>query len=128
VIRLPAEIPSAVGYGPWVEEIWSNYITNALKYGGNPPKLEFGADELDNGYVRYWITDNGRGLTLEEQQRIFVPFTRLGKTAHVEGHGLGLSIVQRITERLGGEARVESEPDNGSKFSFTLPKSLPNES
>ena len=114
--------PVALGYGPWIEEVWTNYISNAIKYGGNPPRVEVGATAHDNGQVQFWVRDNGAGLTLEEQGRLFTPFTRLSEVK-VKGHGLGLSIVRRIVEKLGGEVGVESEsmPGKGSIFSFTLP-------
>jgi signal transduction histidine kinase len=72
--------------------------------------------------VRFWVRDNGPGLSPEEQKRLFVPFTQLAQV-RVKGHGLGLSIVQRIVEKLGGEVGVESEgvPGQGSTFAFTLP-------
>lgn len=91
-----------------------------MKYGGRPPKLELGADEFD-GKVRFWLRDNGPGLTDEQRARLFTPFTRLHQ-ARATGQGLGLSIVRRIMEKLGGEAWVESEPGKGSTFGFTLPK------
>ena len=71
--------------------------------------------------VRFWVTDNGPGLTPEQQSRLFVPFIRLHQ-ARATGSGLGLSIVRRIMEKLGGEAWVESEPGKGSRFGFTLPR------
>ena len=70
--------------------------------------------------VRFWVRDNGPGITPEDQARLFVPFTRLGQ-ARVGGHGLGLSIVRRIVEKLGGQVGVESQVGQGSVFSFTLP-------
>ena len=112
--------PPALGYAPWVVEVWVNYISNALKYGGNPPRVELGADVLPDGTPRFWVRDNGAGLTAEQQALLFTPFTQLSN-GHVEGHGLGLSIVQRIVERLAGEVGVESEPGQGSLFYFTLP-------
>jgi PAS domain S-box-containing protein len=120
-IIAPGEWPRASGYGPWVEEVWANYISNALKYGGRPPIIELGADTLDNGMVRFWVRDNGTGLTPDEQQKIFTPFTRLNQIK-IEGHGLGLSVVQRIVQKLGGEVGVESAVGQGSVFSFTLPR------
>lgn len=119
-IVMPHRFPVALGYAPWVEEVWANYLSNALKYGGTPPRIILGADEPRNGVVRFWIEDNGEGLTLEDQKQVFVPFKRMSQ-AKIEGHGLGLSVVQRIVERLGGQVGVESEVGKGSRFSFTLP-------
>lgn len=116
----PEEWPVAVGYGPWVEEIWANYISNAVKYGGQPPIIELGATPLQNGSIKFWVKDNGTGLTPEAQAKLFVPFEQLNRV-RATGHGLGLSIVQRIAQKLGGQAMVESQPNFGSCFSFTLP-------
>jgi signal transduction histidine kinase len=122
-IILPERWPEALGYGPWIEEVWVNYTSNALKYGGRPPQLELGAETQPDGTVRFWIQDNGPGLTPEEQARLFIPFTRLDQV-QVKGYGLGLSIVRRIVEKLGGEVGVESAgmPGQGSTFHFTLPR------
>ncbi len=119
-VHLPEEFPDCLGYGEWVREVWVNYISNAIKYGGTPPQIDLGADVLDNKRVRYWIQDNGSGLAEEQQSSLFVPFSRLPQTAKIEGHGLGLSIVQRIIDRLGGEVGLQSVPGQGSRFSFTL--------
>jgi signal transduction histidine kinase len=118
----PDSWPAALGYGPWIEEVWVNYISNAIKYGGQPPRVELGATEQEDGMVRFWVRDNGRGITLEEQPRLFTPFTQLSQV-QTEGHGLGLSIVSRIVEKLGGQVAVESTGvlGEGSIFSFTLP-------
>ncbi len=123
-IHLPLSdtFPRSVGHRQWVEEVWVNYISNAIKYGGEPPIITFGADAPQDGFVRFWIQDNGDGLTPEQQKSLFIPFSRLPHTAKFEGHGLGLSIVQRIIEKLGGEVGVTSEPGKGSIFSFTLPQ------
>jgi PAS domain S-box-containing protein len=118
---LPESWPVAVGYAAWVEEIWANYLSNALKYGGDPPQVTLGWDALDaTGGFRFWVKDNGPGLTAEEQSRLFSPFTRLDQVS-AKGHGLGLSIVRRISEKLGGRVGVESAPGQGSTFWFTLP-------
>lgn len=118
---VPDQWPEAVGYAPWVEEIWINYVTNALKYGGRPPVIELGAEPFSNGFIKFWVKDNGQGLAPEEIDRLFQPFQRLSKDTNVKGHGLGLSIVQRIAEQLGGSVGVESEPGAGSSFYFLLP-------
>jgi two-component system sensor histidine kinase/response regulator len=119
VIILPATWPVALGYGPWVEEVWANYLSNAIKYGGRPPRIECGATVQLDDVICFWVRDNGPGLTPEEQARLFTPFERLHQV-HAEGHGLGLSIVRRIVEKLGGQVGVESGVGRGSVFSFTL--------
>ncbi len=116
--------PVALGYGPWVEEVWVNYISNAIKYGGRPPYVELGAtfaasSKVKEGYVRLWVRDNGLGIAPRDQDKLFDLFTRLDQVS-IEGHGLGLSIVRRIVERLGGRVGVESQVGQGSVFSFTL--------
>jgi PAS domain S-box-containing protein len=123
-ISLPDEWPAARGYAPWIEEVWVNYLSNAIKYGGDPPHLALGADPAENGMIRFWVRDNGPGLTDEEQARLFTPFTRLGQ-AQAEGHGLGLSIVRQIVEKHSGEVGVISAPGEGSAFWFTLPGAPP---
>jgi len=70
--------------------------------------------------VRFWVRDNGPGLTPEEQARLFTLFTQLDQD-RTKGHGLGLSIVWRIVNKLDGQVGVESEVGRGSVFSFTLP-------
>src|SRR5262249_5915802 len=92
----------------------------ALKYGGKPPRVELGAIIQQNGMVRFWVMDNGRGLTPEQRAQVFIKRTRLDP-ASTEGHGLGLSIVEDYINRLGGQVGVESEVGRGSVFYFTLP-------
>ncbi len=119
-IILPETWPVAIGYSPWVEEVWVNYISNALKYGGRPPRVELGGTTQPDGGVRFWVRDNGPGLTSEDQEQLFIPFTRLEQN-RAKGHGLGLSIVQRIVDKLDGQVGVESEVGRGSVFTFILP-------
>jgi PAS domain S-box-containing protein len=111
--------PTAVGYAPWVEEIFVNYFSNAVKYGGDPAVVQVGYEHVDRGW-RYWVKDNGRGLTQAEQDKLFVPFARL-EQVQVPGTGLGLSIVKRIVTKLEGRSGVDSEIGNGSCFWFELP-------
>lgn len=118
-IRLPQEWPPAWGYAPWVEEVWVNYLDNAMKYGGHPPRIELGFERLGDGVVRFWVRDDGPGIPLEDQKRLFHINTRAG--ARNRGHGLGLSIVKRVVEKMGGSVGVKSQPGLGSEFYFTLP-------
>jgi signal transduction histidine kinase len=121
-IILPTTWPKALGYAPWIEEVWDNYLSNAIKYGGRPPRLELGADRLDGGVICFWVKDNGDGIPREEQEKLFGTFSSVSTVRRL-GHGLGLSIVKRIVEKLGGEVWVESSgiPGRGSVFSFSLP-------
>jgi two-component system sensor histidine kinase/response regulator len=114
---------AALGYSPWLEEVWANYLSNALKYGGTPlttPCIELGATLQPAGMVRFWVRDHGPGLSREAQSRLFTPFTRLDQV-HLKGHGLGLSIVRRIVEKLGGQVGLISQVGDGSTFYFDLP-------
>ncbi|MBN1819543.1 MAG: PAS domain-containing protein [Prolixibacteraceae bacterium] len=121
-IEKPHHWPRAIGYASWVEEVWFNYLSNAIKYGGNPPIIKVGADSPENGFIRFWIKDNGNGISEEAQKLLFNQFTRL-VPEYEEGHGLGLSIVKRIIDKLGGVVGIESSSiqGEGSLFYFTLP-------
>jgi two-component system sensor histidine kinase/response regulator len=119
-IQMPDRFPPALGYASWVEEIWVNYISNALKYGGERPQICLGFDPPLDGFVRFWVEDDGPGIATEDQKKLFVPFNRL-ENEKEDGHGLGLSIVQRIAEKLNGEVGLDSEWGKGCRFHFTLP-------
>jgi PAS domain S-box-containing protein len=120
-IVLPAHWPRALGYDPWIEEVWTNYLSNALTYAGRPAYVELGGELQPDGMARFWIRDNGNGIAPAKQAQLFTAFYR--PTHSSSGHGLGLSIVKRIVEKLGGKVAVHSGgmPGEGSIFSFTLP-------
>ncbi|MEJ2216314.1 MAG: MASE3 domain-containing protein [Gemmatimonadota bacterium] len=119
-IVMPDAWPPAIGYAPWLEEVWVNYLSNALKYGGRPPLVELGASVLPDHMARFWVRDNGKGVPPATRDRMFVPFNELSRSRRT-GHGLGLSIVLHIVEKLGGEVGVEHDAGDGSLFYFTLP-------
>ena len=119
-IILPEVWPDAVGYGPWIEEVWANFLSNALKYGGRPPRVELGASARSDGMLRFWTRDNGPGIPPEARTRLFTRSNQIRRLNNT-GHGLGLSIVGNIVEKLGGQVGVESEVGKGSLFFFTLP-------
>lgn len=114
--------PKALGYAPWVEEVWVNYISNAVKYGGDLPCIQIGYTPQADDTIRFWVRDYGVGVPPKAQANLFVPFTRLHQV-DVEGHGLGLAIVRRIMEKLGGGFGMESSgvSGEGSVFYFSLP-------
>lgn len=111
--------PKAQGYEQWIEEIWINYLSNALKYGGVKPTIALGAEIQTNGMVKCWVKDSGPGLSTEQQHEIFDKFVRFDPQ-YSEGHGFGLSIVKRITQRLGGEVGYQPAAEGGSIFWFSL--------
>jgi signal transduction histidine kinase len=119
-LDLPPSWPDAIGYAPWLEEVWANYISNALQHGGRPPRVELGASSQPDGMVRFWTRDNGPGLPPDDQGRLFKPFSQVN-SLNAAGQGLGLSIAFRIVEKLGGQVGVESEVGKGCQFFFTLP-------
>lgn len=119
-ITLSEHWPAALGQQQWVEEIWANYLSNAIKYGGATPCIELGATVVQPGFVKCWTKDFGAGLNASQQQQIFDQFVRFDENA-AEGHGLGLSIVKRIAQRLGGAVGYERSDDGASVFWFTLP-------
>jgi len=118
-LKLPDTWPKVVGYGPWIEEVWVDYISNTIKYGGRPPIIQLGTTEKPGGTVQFWIKDNGSGITPRDQSGLFNRFTPFNQYRK-RGHGLGLSIVQRIVEKIGGQVEVESILGQGSTFNFTL--------
>ncbi len=84
------------------------------------PHRKFTWGELkDDGFAKFWVKDNGKGLTHAEQAHLFTTYR--SQKSGSGGHGLGLSIVKRIVEKLNGEVGVQINDNNGSIFSFTLP-------
>jgi signal transduction histidine kinase len=97
-----------------------NYISNALKYGGEPPSIRLECIRKEDR-VEYAVVDNGNGIPEAERLRVFEEFARVGGEKS-EGHGVGLAIVKRIVERLQGTVGVYNLPDGaGCRFYFTLP-------
>lgn len=121
-IEIESPLPAAMGHPQWLTEIFANLISNALKYRDDQRELRIHIRAKPQGdHVRYEVEDNGLGIAPEDRARIFELFARLNPN-HERGLGIGLSIVQRMVTKLGGELGVESELGKGSTFWFTLPK------
>lgn len=123
-LEMPSDWPEVIGIASWVQAVWVNYISNAIKYGGESRKVKLSwTDSPDRpGFIRFHVEDNGPGIADEQHDTIFDEFTRVGGERS-EGHGIGLSIVRRIIRRLGGDVSVKNvEPGPGSCFSFDLEK------
>ncbi|MDP3276318.1 MAG: HAMP domain-containing sensor histidine kinase [Deltaproteobacteria bacterium] len=117
-LEVPAQWPRALGYAPWIEAALVNLVTNAFRYGGRPPHVKLSCEIADQT-LEIVISDNGRGLTEDQIARLFQPFVRLTSTEG--GHGLGLTIVRRVCERMNGSVRVQSVVGAGASFVVTLP-------
>lgn len=111
--------PWVLGYSLWIEEVLANLISNAIKYGGTPPHIELKYKQIENNFIKISVKDNGEGLHPEQIGKLFQPFVKLHSSR--DGHGLGLSIVKRIIEKMGGVVGAESRVGIGSSFYFTLP-------
>jgi signal transduction histidine kinase len=104
-----------------IKQVLFNLLSNALKFTGQGGHVDVSARGHAGG-VLVSVHDDGVGIAEADQARIFEQFQQVG-TAHLqEGTGLGLAISRRFIELHGGTLRVDSEPGNGSTFTFTLPR------
>jgi signal transduction histidine kinase len=115
-------LPEVTGDAVQLGQVFQNLISNALKFRGKePPVIHIAAEELPDHW-KLTVRDNGIGIEPEHQERIFKIFQRLHSRAEYPGTGIGLAICRRVIERHGGKTGVESAPEQGSIFWFTLPK------
>lgn len=104
-------------------QVFQNIIGNALKYSkeGHPPLVQIDVESLENEWL-FKIADNGIGIEREHHDKIFLIFNRLYPNGVYEGSGIGLAIVKKTIEHLGGRIWLTSEVGVGTTFYFTLPK------
>jgi signal transduction histidine kinase len=119
------ELPSAWGDPLAVEQVLANLIGNALNYLDpvRPGRVKIGYQPNGEGNPTtrtYFVSDNGLGIPQAYHAKLFQALQRLHPDK-APGEGIGLAIVRRVLERLGGTIRVESAPGAGSNFVFTLP-------
>lgn len=122
------KLPVIISYRSPLLQVIQNLLVNALKYSkaDGIPKITISAIDKDVNWTLV-IDDNGIGIPQEYHDRIFIIFQRLHKRTEYSGTGIGLAIVKKIVDNLGGRIRVESEPGVGSTFYVTLPKIAPDE-
>jgi signal transduction histidine kinase len=119
-VRRP--LPAVRGNRVTLSQALTNLVSNAVKFvaPGVEPRVTVRAEPKEKS-VRLWVEDNGIGIPCEHHDRIFGVFQRLQQEESFPGTGIGLAIVKRATERMGGAVGVESEPGKGSRFWIELP-------
>jgi PAS domain S-box-containing protein len=108
-----------------LQRVLANLISNAVKFVKvYPPQVRIRAEDRPGGFVRIWVEDNGIGIPAEFQERIFNVFKRLHTTAY-SGTGIGLAVVKKGVERMGGRVGLISTPAKGSRFWVELCRAQP---
>ncbi len=122
VVEVADGLPDVLGDRVRFEQIVGNLLGNALKFNrSDPPRIKIGITDVTEGVATFLVRDNGIGIDPQYHDKIFGVFQRLHRREEYEGTGAGLAIVKRAVESLGGSVAVQSEPDAGSTFWFTLP-------
>jgi PAS domain S-box-containing protein len=120
-IEIQSPLLPVLGHEGFLTLCLSNLLSNAIKFVApdTVPRVRIWTKPADLR-VRLWIEDNGVGISLDDQRRLFGMFQRVGLVHEREGTGMGLAIVHRAAERMGGHVGLESEPGKGSKFWIQL--------
>ena len=116
-VQVDDPLPVVMGHPATLSQVLTNLLGNGLKFvpPDRTPALRVSAERL-NGLVRVWVEDNGIGIAPEHQARIFRVFERLHSSDDYPGTGIGLAIVRKAVERMGGQVGVESDLGRGSRF------------
>jgi len=114
------ELPVVKGSMREVQQILQNLVSNALKFRSTAVPLIRISAEPRGSFWEVRVQDNGIGIASAHHQKIFQVFQRLHGREQYPGTGIGLAIVWKVVERLGGTIWVESEPGKGATFCFTL--------
>jgi PAS domain S-box-containing protein len=122
-ITVERPLPEVLGNGATLEVVVTNLISNSLKFVRPDMRPEISVwAETGGGKVKLWVVDNGIGIAPEHQERVFGVFERLHGEEKYAGTGIGLAIVRKAMQRMGGTCGVRSEQGRGSSFWIELPK------
>jgi len=121
-VDIEPALPVVQGNRSVLIQVFSNLLSNAIKFSGDKPRVHVRADMHASGMAHVWVEDQGIGIAPEHQERIFGVFERLHGVETYPGTGIGLAIVRKGIERLGGRVGVESEVGHGSRFWIELPR------
>jgi signal transduction histidine kinase len=105
-----------------MDQVFANLISNSLKFvaTGTAPKIEIGSEKLNGTMARIYVQDNGIGIPAEHRERVFGLFQRLHHEEY-PGTGVGLAIVKKGIERMGGSVNIASSSNGGTRFVIDLP-------
>lgn len=121
-VRRKGRLPVVRGNPSVVHTVLANLISNGLKFVAPGVRPQIDVSSEDSGeWTRVWVADNGIGVAPENREKIFGVFQRLHHVEVYPGTGIGLAIVAKGIERMGGRVGLESEPGKGSRFWFELP-------
>jgi light-regulated signal transduction histidine kinase (bacteriophytochrome) len=114
-------LPQVYGDRSQLTQLFQNLIGNAIKFRSQaPPQIEISVTTTEGKWL-FSVQDNGIGMENEYLERIFIIFQRLHGKTEYPGTGIGLAVCKKIIERHGGNLWVDSQPNRGSTFYFTLP-------
>lgn len=120
-IIIPDDLPTVTAEKISFEQIFTNYISNGIKYNNNPNPIIEVSYTVNNGMYEFCVADNGEGIEKQFHEKVFVIFQTLQSRDTYESTGVGLAIVKKIVEDKGGKVWIESEKGHGAKFFFSWP-------
>ena len=123
-IDVAGDLPTISGNRQELSRLLQNLVSNAIKYRHpqRPPRISIGSDGGNGSTCRFWVTDNGTGIPMEQRERVFGIFQRLVPRDSCEGIGIGLTMVKKIVENHDGRIWIEDADGGGCRFMMEFPR------